>query len=119
LERLNLGIRYEVTDKNPFEMAVGWVGGGTKNRTWRKLATMHQAGFTTAITRAKRLEIVRRGGTLGTVEGGGTPFFLRKSTTTFTTPARPIVDPFWRANVMAAKRNINQNFKDKMKGLKI
>lgn len=46
-------------------------------------------------------------------------YFLRKSTTRLRTPARPIIDPFWRAHAAEASRNILANFARKMRGERI
>ena len=46
-------------------------------------------------------------------------FFLRKTTTKFTLPARPIVPPFWRTHRADADRNIVSNFNKKMRGDRI
>lgn len=122
LERLAHGVRYNL-DNYPFEMKIGFVqptsGPHTVSKSWRRLATAHQEGFDREITPAQRRLIVWRGGELGKAEGGDTPFFLRRNTRSFTTPARPIVQPFWQANANDAERNIRNNFRQKMKGQRI
>lgn len=118
LSRLALGVRYDVQTRPAFAFKVGWVGPKV-SKSWKRLAKMHQEGFTRDITRAQREFMARRGGNLGTVEGGDTPFFLRKSTRYFHTPARPIMEPFWQAHEDEALRNINRNFGLKLKGQRI
>lgn len=137
LNRLAIGIRYEAND-NPAVVAVGWVGPQTRfdarmasrsdmfgrgilekdvtSKSWRRLGYFHQKGFTRTITEAQRRYIIYRGSRLGKVEGGSTPFFLKKSTRTFTTPARQIINPFWDQEKKAALSNIKRNFEIKQRG---
>ena len=122
LARMATAVRYAVT-QTPFSMAVGFVNPpgrtGQVSNTWRRLAKILQAGFTRQITKKQRRAMARRGGELGTVDGGDTPFFLKKTTKTMTTPSRPIITPFWQAHQTAARANIRQNFKRKMAGKRI
>lgn len=121
LVRTATAVRYAVT-KKPFSMSVGFVnpaGGNQISTTWRRLAKIQQAGFTRQVTKKQRVAMARRGGELGTVDGGNTPFFLKKTTKTMTTPARPIIAPFWQAHQNAARANIRKNFKRKMAGERI
>ncbi len=123
LSKLAPAVRYRVAKQTPFTAEVGFVQPGSGSHkvssSWRRLAKLHQEGFTQDITRRQRFFVINRGAELGTVEGGNTPFFLRKSTKKFTTPARPIIDPFWRANRKKARQNIKGNFRRKMKGQRI
>ena len=122
IERLAHGIRYNI-GQNPFEMKVGFVqpttGPHTVSESWRRLALLHQRGFTRNITRDQRKFIIKRGGSLGKIDGGDTPFFLRQTTRKFDSPARPIIEPFWQANERTAEKNIRNNFKAKLKGKRI
>lgn len=109
------------------------------SKRWRALAEQQQKGFTRTITDKQREWLARRGASLlgwrrslagdtsytGTygrnleaVEGNS-PFFLRKSTTRFVSPPRPIIAPFWAAHAAQARRNIERNFVQKMKGQRI
>lgn len=122
LVRLATAVRYNVT-RQPFSVAVGFVQpGGSANQisnTWRRIAKEQQAGFSRNVTQAQRDAFAKRGAELGTVEGGNTPFFLKKTTKTMRTPGREIVKPFWQKHQAAAKRNIRSNFKQKMAGRRI
>ncbi len=122
LVRMALAVRYAVL-AHPFAVKVGFVSyGGSVNQvssTWRKLAARVQKGFSRNISPGLRRMIVRRGEELGTADGGATPFFLRKNTHRFDTPARPIVSPFWQAHARAARNNINRNFRAKLAGKRI
>jgi len=124
LARLAVGVRYNASDPNAIK--VGWVTppgrpDGWQQGTWRYLAQKHQApqGFRTRIPSELRERILKRGGRLGRIEGGNTPFFLKKKTTHFTTRPRPILEPFWAAHKRQAAVNIARNFKLKMKGQRI
>jgi len=117
LERMALGVRYHVVSERPYALAVGWVGPVEwTSKRWRRLAQLHQEGFTRTITGRQRRWLARRGGELGKIEGGDTPFFLRKTTRTFNTPARPMMHPFWQAYREQSIRNIHRNFKRKAAG---
>lgn len=140
LERLALGVRYHVVH-NPFAMAIGWVGPQTgfdatlmrekdpfgrgisrdhvSSKSWRRLAWFHQRGFEREITPFQRYHIIYRGGKLGKIEGGSTPFFLKKQTKSFKTPARKIIEPFWQSERGSVYRNIKRNFRLKLKGKRI
>ena len=123
LAKLRPGVRYRVSKQKPYTIEVGFVqpGAGSHkiSNSWRRLADWHQKGFTRTITPRQRWWIVYRGAQLGKVDGGDTPFFLRKTPRTLTTPARPIIDPFWRANQAKAQANIKKNFKAKLSGKRI
>ncbi len=108
------------------------------SKSWVNIAAKHQAGFT-----VQRLgEIMRRGSVWG---GEGTEtvgarlaregsrmlgakrqgysrarfFFLRRSAGTLSTPARPIIAPFWASERKNALDNIRENFRRKMRGERI
>jgi hypothetical protein len=117
LSKMALGIRYRIAKKDPFKVEIGFVK--TVSKSFRNLATKHQKGFSKVISEKQRGFIINRGAKLGKIAGGATPFFLSKNTRIFTTPARPIIDPFWRANQAQAAKKIRQNYRAKMKGLRI
>lgn len=123
LARLVNAVRYRVTKENPFTMEVGFVdpnrGSNVLSKAWRRITAGHQEGFTRDISQRQREYMALRGGSLGRVEGGSTPFFLRKSTRTFHTLARPIINPFWAAHRDEAGRNIRKNFAAKLQGNRI
>lgn len=120
LARLALGIRYMVERWDPFVAKVGFVTPkGMDTGTWRTLAKEQQEGFTRPLTSRIREAIVNRGADLGTIEGGDSPFFLRKSTRALHVPARPIVRPFWRQQERKSPVRIKKNFKLKLKGQRI
>ncbi|HCY86664.1 MAG TPA: hypothetical protein DHV36_16145 [Desulfobacteraceae bacterium] len=165
LDQLSKGVRYDVNPREPYAVAVGFVGPMTwseadlglgyvgrrvnqyspdllrdeslnplrrgisrsniSSKKWRRLADMHQEGFTHEISPRKRWWIINRGAGLikrssfGREDIADTPFFLRKNTRRFTTPARKIIGPFWQAHEMPARRNIKRNFKAKLAGRRI
>lgn len=121
LERMAQAVRYAVT-KQPFSMSVGFVnpvGGSQISNTWRRLASLQQSGFTRHLTDKQREGFARRGCELGTIEGGNTHFFLKKSTKTMSTPGRAMITPFWQAHQAEARENISKNFRIKMAGGRI
>ena len=115
LRRLAIAIRYFVKDQSPFDMRVGWVGPKT-SKSWKRIAEMQQEGFTGEMKPSRR-EFFRLKGAAMTKRSVARKYmFVRKSTRQFTTPARPIMDPFWRAEKDRAWRNIQRNYRLKMKG---
>ncbi|WP_092221293.1 hypothetical protein [Desulforhopalus singaporensis] len=89
--------------------------------SWVRIAEVMQEGVEHPVM-DRGLWFARRGGRYEKI--GKYPrlrkyFFLRKSTTFFRTPARPIIDPFWQQNKMDAERNIISNYNRKMRGEKI
>jgi len=115
LRRLAIAIRYHVKDKSPFDMRIGWVGPKT-SKSWKRIAKLQQEGFTRPITPFMRRRIIEGGASLSKRRVARKYFFLRKSTTRFKTRPRPIMDPFWRAEKDRAWRNIQRNYRQKMKG---
>lgn len=123
LRALASQVRYDVLLKKPFSMAVGFVspskGSHSLSKSWRRIAKKQQEGFEMTIPARLRSRIINKGAKLGKVDGGDTPFFLKKSTTKFKTPSRQIIDPFWRRYRDSAKQDIRKNFRLKMKGKRI
>lgn len=113
----------------------GW--GHGKYSTWPQIIRAQQTGFTISAGQVIRpiKRAARRGGQYTgnfrtwAIRRGiylkkrGDPFaryyFIRKSTTTFHIPPRPIIEPFWRAHQDEAWRNIRANWKRKMRGERI
>ncbi len=123
LYRLAVPVRYR-TDyrKGHMDMTIGFVDpykGPKLSKSWKKIAKLHQSGGRVPVTssmekalrlmgaRMKKRKITRKVANV---------FFLKKSTTHFDIPARPIIDPFWQDNVGLAHRNIVVNFGRKMRG---
>lgn len=124
MTRMAQGIKYRIKNSHPFSMTVGFVAPTGRSQdhkqgSWRHLARQHAMGFTRKITPELRGRVIRKGGVLGKIEGGDSPFFLKRSTRRFRTPARPLVEPFWQANQMVARMNIDRNFKRKLRGERI
>ena len=131
LNRLALGVRYVVT-KNPFEFRFGWVGPRV-SKSWKRLAQIHQVGFTREVTPEQRRYLRIVGGSLkGRYSRGGRSggqvmgahrnakyFFIRPDTTHFKTPARPMRDPFFRANRRDMLLGVERGFKRKVAGFRI
>ena len=119
LQRLATSVRYYIPNKRyNMEMYVGWTGPHI-SKSWKHLAKIHQEGFTRAISRRQRRFFMHRGQELSKRSRYRKYFFLRKSTSVFRTPPRPIIDPFWRAHEEEAWRNIRNNYKRKLRGERI
>lgn len=116
-------VRYAVTNHKPYTVKAGFIQPGSGyhgiSKRWIALAEMHQQGFDRTVTKKMREMFVRWGARLGTIEGGDTPFFIRRTTQKMKTPARPIIAPFWQSQQHKIRRNIENNFKRKMRGERI
>ena len=117
LARMAIAIRYNVT-RNPFMMEIGFVGRKV-SKSWKRLAQKHQEGFTATMKPERRAEFVRAGAAMTKRVKTRKYMFLRKATTTFRTPARPIIEPFWKSQEFLAKLNIEANFIRKWRGERI
>lgn len=117
LRRLALGVRYHLPARDPVEMHVGWTGPRVSKR-WKILARELQKGFTTPVTAGIRRYLLRYG--TGMRNKSDRKYFkFKKSTRLLRTPARPIMEPFWRAHAREARENIVKNFRRKMRGHRI
>ena len=117
LARLANPIRYDVLSKNPLAISVGWTENTPKSV--RRIVERQQKGFTSPVTNLRERYFRHRGSELPKRSQFRRYFFLRKSTTRFTTPARPVIDPFWNAERDSAISNIRRNFRAKMAGRRI
>lgn len=118
LKRLQFGIEYKAKE-TPFRLHIGFLNRTGNKSFFKKMAAKHQTGFSRLITPRQREWVINRGAELGKIKGGETPFFLKKSTKFFRTPARPIIDPFWNSHVVQARKNIREKFRAKMAGKRI
>jgi hypothetical protein len=147
LRRLAVSVRYGIPRKSPIIMAIGWVGprystspyqgfqgyrsekwsrNTVLSGSWRRLAAFHQSGFTSNVTAVDNKFFAGRGGALQKFRGidnrrasASKVFFLKKSTKTMKTPARPIIEPFWNAHESDVWRNIRSNYIRKLAGERI
>lgn len=118
LRRLAIAVRYFIKDQRPFDMRIGWTGPRV-SKSWQRIAQKQQEGFMSPMSQSRR-EFFRAKGALMSMRSKARIYmFIRKSTCRFKTPARPILDPFWRAEEDRAWRNIRKNFRLKMKGQRI
>jgi len=115
---MTAAIRYNIVKNDPFVMAIGWTGPKVSN-SYKKLADALQKGFASPVTDRRRAWLAETGGALGPRRKIRKYFFLRKNTTFFKTPGRPVIEPFWRAQQEDAWKNIRNNFRRKMRGERI
>ena len=118
LRRLAIAVRYFIPSTKPFEMHIGWTGRGVSKK-WKYLAKSLQEGFTKPVTEKQRKYFRVLGGQLTKRSKVRKYLFLKETTTHLTTPARPILDPFWRAYREQAWRNIKKNYQRKISGERI
>lgn len=88
------------------------------SKSWLYLARAHQEGFNEQISDFQRRHLRRIGGEIKKKGDNrmAAPFFLLRGRQRFFTPARPIVDPFWRANQGSSPARIRANFDAKLRG---
>lgn len=130
--RMAGAVRYHVektASGNPVAH-VGFTKKSPKAAFFRDIVTKHAKGFTTPVTPKMRRYLAHQGARrLGGMKGqkrqrhrdadfvgGNTPYFLKKSTTHFKTPAQPIIRPFWGKHRMRSIARIRSKFKRKMRG---
>jgi len=127
LARLAKVIRYKVQRMgNGLQIMIGFLS-ILSSANWIRIATIQQEGFSAtpedrppfASAGSLRRYWRRVGGRLPKGSRLSKYFFLRKTTKTLKTPARPIIDPFWDAHESEARRNIVSNFNRKMRGERI
>ena len=118
LRRLAVAVRYFVKDYSPLDMRIGWVGPRT-SKSWKRIAKLQQEGFTRPITEKRRKSFVALGRAMSKRSPARKYMFLLKSTRMLTTPPRPIIDPFWDSEKRRSWRNIQRNYRLKMKGQRI
>jgi len=124
-------VRYKATrPSGKFNVEVGFVAPKMKTRNWMQLVGMHQKGESFDILYSgSRSYLGRRLANIGgRLKKAGDPdarfFFLRKTAgykggRRGQLPARPEIDPFWKANKGQAQRNITNNWERKMAGERI
>ena len=119
LRRLASVVRYRVQE-SPFQVHVGFVDPGGRaalTRSWLRIARVQQEGFWHGMDETTRANIIRQ---LKYAPGPARRYFaLRQSTRRFHTPARPIIEPFWRAHQSQALTNIRANYRRKIAGQRI
>ena len=118
LARLAIAVRYYVKSRFPFLMEIGFVGPKV-SKSWKRLAQKHQEGFTGTMKPERRAEFIRAGALMSKRVKTRKYMFLRKTTTSFRTPARPIIEPFWDSQEARAMQNIKANFARKWRGERI
>jgi len=95
----------------------------TKNEkissSWKRIFEKQQRGFSTSISQSQREYLARRGALVAKRSRFRKHFFLRKGTTTFKTPARPVIDPFWQRWEGISMQRLSDNFHKKMRGERI
>lgn len=116
LIRLADPIFHKVIRKWPYEAHVGWVG-PLPSSNIKDLAKLHQRGFVSSVANWQQRYFLAMG---NRIRGGRVRFFrLKKSTTVFRTPARPILAPFWQTHQSEAITQIANNYKRKLRGERI
>lgn len=119
-------VRYNVKDtENNFSAEIGFTSPPKKpvSRAWIRIAEKHQEGFNASAQAHTSWgePIGHLLKTLGYQETSWSHgiYVPRKTTTSFHTPARPIIEPFIRAHQGEIFPNIRSNFERKMRGERI
>lgn len=146
LSRLAYGVRYYVPNTSEPRLQVGYVGpvsrsevaamtntglrfssmGGFRgiqeskmtSASWRRIASKHQAGFTRVISPAQRGSMWH---SADEVPRRYAKVFAGAANTryTFTSPSRPIIDPFWAQQEAQTVRNIKSNYYRLSAGMRV
>ena len=117
-------VRYRVdqSEKNT-KIHVGFVNPGGHAEalpgSWKRIVEGQQAGITFPVTEGIRRASVYWASQKGPRSKARKMGMLRKATTHFTTPARPVIAPFWRHHKPAALMNVKANTKKKLAGERI
>jgi hypothetical protein len=118
LLRLAGGVTYDVDD-NGMTMRVGFT---KRSPRWTVIAAdRQQAGFTRPVTEKMRRYMAWRGSERRAkrtwkTRRTGNPLMLRKTTTRFVVPPRPIIEPFWDWQRTQTIGRIRKNFRTIMRG---
>ena len=118
LRRSVEAIRYDVQDKDPIRMAIGWTGSKVSKK-WKRIMEKQQEGFSAPISEGMGQFWRAKGAKLSKRSKNRNYHFLKRSTKRGRTPARPIIEPFWRAHKDEAAKNIRRNFLRKLQGKRI
>lgn len=118
LLRLASAITYQVDDQG-MTMRVGFT---RRSPRWAVVAAeRQQSGFTRPVTERMRRYMAargadRRGMRTWRSRRTGNPLMLRKTTTRFVVPARPVVQPYWEWQRPQTTVRIRNNFRMIMRG---
>ena len=89
------------------------------SKSWIRIFTRQEAGFTQKVTTRQRRYLARLGGEMPKTMRLRKHLFLRKGTTMLKTPARPIIGPFFSKWRVLSMHRLSQNFDKKMRGKRI
>jgi hypothetical protein len=115
-------IRYNpIQEGNRLGVEIGMVDTRQEkmSKSWKRIFVKQQEGFSQTITKSQRRYLVSIGAGIGKRSKFRQHFFLKKGTTTFKTPARPVIDPFWQKWQSRSMQRLSDNFHKKMAGERI
>jgi hypothetical protein len=93
-----------------------WAGKGL-SASWVSIFARQQSGVTTAVTPQLRRMLIQIGARRKKRKNDTARFFfLRKGTTTFSTPARDIVDTFWASQRGGLSGRLTAAYEEKLRG---
>jgi hypothetical protein len=118
LAKMAVAVGYHVFDRDPIGMAFGFTG-PKLSKSWRRIARFQQEGGTRPVTPGLRKSLIGRAAALSKRSAARRYLFIKKSTTTFETPPRPIIEPFWRSKKDKTRREVIENFRRKLRGERI
>jgi hypothetical protein len=127
LSRLAVAVRCEMEPRpSGAAMQIGFLvpnvqkRGNRMSKSWLRIAQAAQEGSETPFTEERRRALLSVGERMRKrKEPEAKYFFLRKTTTRFKTPARPIIEPFLQAHRAEIGPNVKDNFERKMRGERI
>lgn len=111
-------VRVYMPEKNKPEAHIGFVGPSI-SESWKRIAKKQQEGAVQTVSEEQRRLFAYFGGETSKRSIAREYLFLRGSTRTLRTPARPIIEPFIQSHRSESLRRIRDNFRRKMKGKRI
>ena len=112
-----IGYQIDGPEDDP-HVRIGWVPKSASS-TYRRIAELMQKGGTHGMKDSARHALRRAGQRMGKRSSTRKYFFIRKTTQTFHTPARPVIDPYFRAHRMEFLASIHNKWRAKMIGERI
>lgn len=119
LAKMAVAVGYDLKGRNEsIEMAIGFTG-PKLSKSWKKIALFQQAGGTRPVSDQFRESLIHRASLLPERSKSRKYLLLKKSTTRFETPPRPIIEPFWQSTKNKTRREVIDRFRRILKGEKI
>lgn len=118
LAKLAAAVGYHVSERDPIEMSIGF-SRPNLSKSWKRIARFQQEGGSLPVKKEFRESLIHRAANLSKRSTARRYLFIKKSTTRFETPPRPIIEPFWRSKKEKTKKEVINYFRRKLRGERI